>query len=94
MRKLISDVFREAINKKFVDTQHESVRIYLLNHPARETMFDNLEREIKAAGTVLNEMTGDMHKKRESIRIMVESVTNIFIKAAIAAKEKELKNAT
>jgi hypothetical protein len=90
MIKLIENTFIEVISKKF---QNESVRSYLLTHPMRFVMFDNLQKEIKDAGCVLDEMTGDLEKKRRAIHSLVESLTLLFAKIALQMKEKDLKNA-
>jgi hypothetical protein len=92
MKRLIEEIYISTINKKFVSENHCAIRKFLLEHPLRFTMFDNLEHEIKKSGVVLDGMI-DMERKRDAIKSMVESLTLFFAKTAIDVKEKEIKNA-
>lgn len=94
MKKLIREIFSKTINEKFNNANHESICKFLLNHPLKETMFDNLEKEIKDAGYVLSDLSGDLQKKRNTIENMIRSITLMFCKTALDVKENELREIT
>lgn len=91
MKVLIEKIFNKTIHETFNKENHEIVRNFLLNHPLRHVMFDNLEREIKDAGVVLDGMI-DHEKKKESISILVASLTKMFAHTALNVKEKEIRS--
>lgn len=92
MKAWIERVFIDTINTTIKGDNYQAARKHILEHPARLKMFENLEREIKDAGVVLDEMTGDADKKRRAIEDLVKGLSIAFAKTALGVKERELKD--
>lgn len=80
MKKLIEKKFKEVIKSKILN---ESIRDFLLLHPRRHVLFDNIEGEIKRA-----EKTYPLDEK--SINQVIEAATIVFSRVALAEKEKSI----
>jgi len=78
MKKQIEKKFKEVIKSKILN---ESIIDFLVLHPRRHFLFDNIEGEIKKAERIypLDE---------KSIGQIIEAATIVFSRVALAEKEK------
>lgn len=91
MREQIAKIFDDRIRSVF-KSKPELVRFFL-NHERKNLALDNLVKEMRKAQYMVGAVLRDDEKGRRNYREMVEHTADLFCRAAIGTKEKDIMSA-
>ena len=88
IKEAIEKGFISYVNKTF---KSENVRTFLLRHERKYKFFSNMEKQILGCSHIIFKYSS-VERRRETLKVLIETMSAFFCRTAIDVKEGELTN--